>query len=190
MAGFPCREDVFLGGGAGRTKGLGSADVGEGRELPVPDEEELLEALTSLQKARAEVSSGGGLDQVDFAVRVRGRVRPHAIEEAGAMALQAVARADLGRDFCHRRHLQSTFKCTWAAWMSEANAGILRRAWCHRMQFFLDAELSSDEGAALTFTDDLIASYIEPIEMRAFPEGGLHARLAERVRLVRRIPFA
>ena len=55
------------------------------------------------------------------------------------------------------------------------------------MQWALDQELESPDGAKLKFTNALLASYKEPTELAAFAAGDLGGKTAERVRFVRSI---
>ena len=42
---------------------------------------------------------------------------------------------------------------------------MLCRAWCHKMQWCLNQELASEEGAGLEFTDEIMAAYNEPRDL-------------------------
>ena len=158
-------------------------------DLPEPDEEELLAAVTDLEKARAALGVDVAVLQQDFVTRVRGRRTPTADEVAGPMALQCQTRTDVGRDFCKRRGLQVTFKCSYATVDGHDNAGVLCRAWCHRMQFFLDLEQASPSGA----TEDIIGQlglYQEPSELTRLVGVSLGKEgIQERVIFIRSIPL-
>ena len=97
--------------------------------LEVPDEADMFDALKNLEKERRVVAEEGGSFQIDFATRVRGRKVATATEAAGPMAVQAVARTELGRQFCLRRGLQKTFKCTYSRHRGRDVSGVLSRSW-------------------------------------------------------------
>ena len=180
-------EKVGYGGaGSMGTKSRGSAEDAD-EEQYVPDEDEIWAALRDLEKARAEVAEEGGFEQVDFGTRVRGRRVATASEAAGAHALQAVARTELGKHFCDRRGLASTFKCTMS--VHGVHSGILCRSWCHRMQHFFDAEMESIEGWDSVFTQEMVGTYIEPIELRNLDGRLLKPVSQEALCKVRAIPI-
>ena len=154
----------------------------------MPEEEVVLGALADLEKARALVAEEGGLVEPDFVTRVRGRTRPTETEAAGSHALQAMARTDLGRSFCERRGLPSTFKCTLLT-HGERHAGMFCRAWCHCMQHFFDAELTSVECEALVFTREVVDAYQEPTELRELAGRKLKKLSDDALCKVRALPF-
>ena len=88
--------------GPKRARTGSSADAVAQVELPEPDEETLLRALDDLEKHRDVVADEGGLDQCEFAVRVRGRKTPSAGQAAGADGLQGQTRTELALGFCKR----------------------------------------------------------------------------------------
>ena len=105
----------FCGMGAPvKEKGGSSSKGTEGDDAdPLPEEEEIVAGLTALERARDVVAAEGGMLHTHFVTRVRGRAIATDAEEAGPMGLQGVARTDAANDFCARRHVFTTFKCTW-----------------------------------------------------------------------------
>ena len=158
-----------------------------GPELDVPDEAEMFSALADLEKERDIAEEEGALLQPDFATRVRGRVAATAKEAAGPMGLQGQCRTELGRDFCKRRGLHSTFKCTYRTHL-RGPSGVLCRAWCDKMQHFLHLEADSEEGEAFVFEDTDCRAYKETTELQALAAGELPAATRERIAFIRNIP--
>ena len=177
---------VAVGGSSSRAKS--SKDVEKSEDLlEVPDEAEVFEALKMLEKERSAVAEEGGLTQVDFATRVRGRAVATLSEDAGPMGVQGVARTELARQLCARRGLQHTFKCTYSVHGRDAS-GVLSRAWCHRMQFFLDFELASEDGEGVLITDDIVSSYGEPTELASLDKQKMSWATRERLIFIRNLP--
>ena len=101
----------------------------------VMDDEELLEALAMLEKERGiaayEHASSGC---ADFASRVRGGESMIPIIGEAVHATQAQRTSKFATAWAKRRGFHATFKATHDV-HGPAEAKLLCRCWCHRMQF-------------------------------------------------------
>ena len=168
-----------------RAKGSSSDKVNE--ELEVPDDEEIFSAMAALEKERETVAEEGALANIDFVTRVRGRVSSTSSEAAGPMGLQATVRTELAKEFCRRRGLQTTYKCTFSTHGRKVS-GVLCRAWCHKMQWLLNKELEVDDGESLEFTEEVLAGYHEPTEVTQLTAEEVHGASQERLAFLKNIP--
>ena len=90
--------------------------------------------------------------------------------------------------FCRRKRLQVTFRAGFTQHRSIDVCGILVRAWCHKMQFLYDLEISLG-GPEYRFRAADIAGYEEPAEFTELAAGAPAAsETARRVRQIRGIP--
>ena len=145
------KEGYTAAGGATPGEGSGGAKRGSEFEVDKTEEETLLRGVCDLEKAKDAVGDAIRPDDAVFAPKVR-------TPGAGlADAIQGQTRAE-GLSWCAGRGLQQTFKVTTSVHGLEA-AQICVRAWAHRMQFFYEMELESDEGDALAYSADKIATY-------------------------------
>ena len=103
-------------------------------------------------------------------------------------AFQAIARSDMGHDFCTRRKLQTTFKATFSEHGGQDNCLVLCRCWSQRMQFFLDLEIASEAGPSHVFSLADINSYIEPAELAVLLRSATKASTFSRLAFIRGIP--
>ena len=68
---------------------------------------------------------------------------------------------------------------------------ILLRAWCHRMQFFYDAERESPAVPAFSFSPAVLAMHIEPTELIDLVNNAAHEKWPKwmaRILAIRAIP--
>ena len=87
-----------------------------------------------------------------------------------------------------RRGLQVSFKASFSE-HGVAASKVLVRSWCHRMQFFWDLELRSEEGINLEYNETHVGSYLEPSELQALETDGSNPKWGSRIAFIRRIPF-
>ena len=146
------------------------------------DEERVLDALTSYEKAMEAVVGHLDVAGNDFKTKVR---RP---DEKAADALQAIAATHIATEWCRRRKLQVTFKMTILTHTLE-NSELFCRAWSHRMQYFLELEMASPEGCSLKYTAEHCRCYQEPVDFTAATIGVLGGKTMERARFIRNILF-
>ena len=181
-------KQVFVSSDADATA-RGSRDVvGIDDAEQMATDEAVLEAMAALDKARAAVADAGEHSDVDFVSRVRvSRARMEA-EGAGPDAIQGQCRSNLAEDWARTRGLQVTFKCTFTVHgLDGVVAGILCRAWCHRMQFFFEKSLAKGDDAA-DFSEADVAAYAEPTELARLASDGCPKKVMERVVAIRKIP--
>ena len=76
-------------------------------------------------------------------------------------AIQGIARREFANHFCQRRGVQKSIRCDIAAYQQDGCA-IMARAWCHRMQYFLNLDLA--RGESHVFTSGDLSEYHEPSE--------------------------
>ena len=153
------------------------------------DDEQLLESLTALDKERivtaAEHAFAGC---ADFVSRVRGG-ESHILktgEEVHAHQSQCIGK--FATAWARRRNLHTTFKATHGT-HGPAEAKLLCRCWCHRMQFFYDLELASAEGPALVYSREHVESYVEPTELTILAADGTNPAWHARIAAIRAIPL-
>ena len=128
------------------------------------DEDEVEQAMKHLDEVRVElaahapiVSDGG------FKTNVLGGMWLLAERGVACDAIQGAARGALAIGFCARRRVQKTIRLELAAHGHEA-CDIMARAWCHRMQHYLSAEVSGAAAEAEAFPAHVHTSYVEPSE--------------------------
>ena len=152
------------------------------------DEDTMMTALADLEKERiaaADEHSFSG--HPDFASRVRGGESQVLKSGEGAHAHQSQCTSKFSTAWARRRGLHATFKATHGP-RDIAQAKILCRSWCHRMQFFYNLEKASAEGPGLIYTAAHIASYVEPSELLALCMDGASPAWADRITAIRMIP--
>jgi len=180
-------EGFALAEGAADAGASSSLTASEPEHHAVGDEEELTRAMRELDQKRAELASQGQVDSDgDFKVGVLGGAWTLAAKGKVADAIQGVASSVLARDFCTARQIQKSIRFDIEAYGPEI-CGILARAWCHRMQYFLNAELRDPVVVGRKFGREIVADYEEPSEMAklaADPESS-SGKLDKRIRQVR-----
>ena len=182
--GFHGGEDAL----AAATRQAAQSSHAEQTAMTVMDDEQLLEALGALEKeqkiAAIEHASSGC---ADFKSAVRGGESQLYKSGDAVHANQARSVGKFATAWARRRGLHITFKATHGE-HGQAEAKVLCRAWCHRMQFFYDLELASAEGPELVYTLAHVASYIEPTELTALAADGSKDAWAARVFAIRALP--
>ena len=183
-----CKEGFSRGkSGAAGSGHSESGDPGSDSGCAI-DEDEILAGLRDLERAHAdaavEVAATGARD---FVPRPRGG--PSQIRETGegVHAMQGQT-TNADAEAWARLHGATTFKCTFTEHGVDASK-ILVRAWCHRMQYFFDAEMAAPEGFA--FTPDVVASYMEPTELVDLVNHRAHEKWRKwmaRIAVIRAIP--
>ena len=139
-------------------------------------------ALDELHRAREELCVDcGDLLCDDYRPRVLGCRWLAETSGRPFDAIQGVARTDEAADFAERITKQETMRC--AVSLGVQNAGILARAWCHRMQFFGDRE---KHALVLATGEEATQVYMEPDEFKQLADSDcLSAELRARVRMIR-----
>ena len=129
---------------------MGSGPHGEGSaELAELDEDLKFSALADLEKARADALEDYVISGcADFAARVRGGESQVRATGEGVHAMQGQCCSKFATAWARRRGLQVTLKASFIP-HGPAEAKVLTRSWCHRMQHFYDLELASAEGRDL-----------------------------------------
>lgn len=133
------------------------------------EEDTWLENMRQLETARAQLNCGAQ-EEAHFHTKVLGGA--WAMSHLGTPydAVQGACRGALAEAFCRRRRVQKSMRFNYNLYGASACA-ILARAWCHKMEFFLQQELQHPDGASLAFTPAMLGAYEEPSELRALLEG-------------------
>ena len=83
---------------------------------------------------------------------------------------------------------QVTFKMAFSE-HTEPSSRIVARAWVHRMQYFFDYQ-RSDGSPAFKFTQDVVDSYTEPLELaRLAAAADTKGSTLKRIAILRKIPL-
>eukprot|EP00974_Lingulodinium_polyedra_P110732 10709164-Lingulodinium_polyedra.AAC.1 len=101
-----------------------------------------------------------------------------------AKGFLAIARGDMAIQFCRRRGVAYSFKVTFSA-CGERGAGVLSRAWCHRLQYYYNEELLAPEGPTVAFSGRHHKGYQEPTEVKAWLEEGVRKEALEKLEMIR-----
>ena len=99
----------------------------------------LMESLAALDKARAALVGEAGVDEEHFGIKARGGTSQFLATGEALHAAQGVAKTAEAEDFCKRRSLQKTFKCTFSTHTYDASMTMVR-GWVHKMSYFLRLE--------------------------------------------------
>ena len=154
----------------------------------VTEEMVAMMAVKAMEAARA--AYGGPLTeerQDCFVVVVLGDTPKNRREGKPPDAIQGQCSGGIADTFCRNRKLQVTFRAGFGRHHPD-DCGILVRAWCHRMQFMLNTELSSGQGAAFNFSPASMAAYEEPAEFANLArESSAGTELYRRVAQIRSI---
>ena len=149
------------------SESCGSASSGHGdraREDVVLDEDAVEQAMRELDEVRAGLAAHEPREsEADFKTSVSGGQWLLAERGLACDAIQGSARGALANDFCARRGVQKSIRFDLAAYGHEA-CGIMARAWCHKMQFYLNAELGGRAEENLPFEANVHDAYAEPTE--------------------------
>jgi len=168
---------------------VSTTDIDDSAAVPEIDDETLLQGLADLEKARsAAVQDNAEMGADDFVSRVRGGASTATGIGQGVDAMQGHTTNQLVKARAVRRGLQVTFKASFSE-HGVAASKVLVRSWCHRMQFFFDLELRSDEGANLEYNETHVSSYLESSELQALEVDGHNPKWVSRIEFIRRIPF-
>ena len=141
------------------------------------------DALLTLDVVRQHVAACGNASSDDFGTRVLGGA--WTLQERGVVfdAIQGIARREFANQFCTRRGVQKPMRFDVSACGQEGRS-IMARAWCHRMQYFLDLELAHGEGHV--YTDAERRDYCEPSEFTMWADA-VKGRALERVAQIRAV---
>ena len=163
--------------------GSAATQLGDG-PAPELDDDVIEQGMRALEDARTALQAVPRSTD-DF--RTRAVTRSCLAEQRGN-ALQAIVgehASQRAREFCGRRHVQLSVSFSPEVYGHEA-CGVLARAWCHRVQHFLNEELSQPAGTAYTIDADAVAAYKEPAEFARLAETAA-AQLRRRVQQIRGI---
>jgi hypothetical protein len=172
LAVLDAKEGFDAHGGPGSSAAEGSQ---EGIAMDAPDDEaDLLSAMRELDLARDALAGSSTDAYDDFKTAVLGGawlLHTHGIPFD---AVQGAARGAFAKDFCARRGVQLAIRFSYNSYGAEL-CGVMARAWCHKMQFFLNLERRTPAGAAVVITRDHHDEYSEPTEFtRAVLESDCH----------------
>ena len=96
-------------------------------------------------------------------------------------AIQGSARGVLAQSFCRRRNVQLSARFDVSAY-GQVACNVLARAWCHRMQYYYNLELTDALGEGKVFTQADVDAYLAPTEFVQLVESRPHsAQLAKRI---------
>ena len=144
------------------------AVLSSSEEEPPSDEEPLHEddinaIFHDLALKRAELAANNPHVEDDFKVALSGG--PSTMKRAGVAydGIEASARGQHAKDFCHGHRLGLSFSCAFSRY-DEGTAGILGRAWCHKMQWFYNKAILH-ENLRYIFTLAECQLYAEPTEL-------------------------
>lgn len=138
-------------------------------------EHEVELGMRALEDARSALQAVV-ISSDDFKTRVVGR---SSLLEQKGNALQAIVGEQAtpkAREFCQRRHVQQSVSFSPEKFGGPDACGLLARAWCHKMQYFLNQEQLH---AAGTFEIDAaaLAQYCEPTDFAQLADiGGQQVR--------------
>eukprot|EP00974_Lingulodinium_polyedra_P036967 3545813-Lingulodinium_polyedra.AAC.1 len=126
------------------------------------EDAESMEVMKKLDAARAALGKDiqGSFDDFRTSVLL---AAPKDADQGGPYACLCVARGDLAIQWCKRRGLAYSQKLAFGVFGSSKIAGVLGRAWCHKLQHFYNLELLSPAGPDLKYTPKDFSDYQEPI---------------------------
>ena len=141
---------------------------------PLPDDA-ADDVFNALAMKRAEMYEKAPAPDDDFKVDLVGG--PATMKRSGLAydGVEAAARGQDAVDFCIRHHLPRHFSCKLPMY-DEHIAGILCRAWCHKMQWCLN---TTKHSTVIIVTAASIEAYGEPTEFTSLtddPNCTVHAR--------------
>ena len=104
-------------------------------------------------------------------------------------AIIGEARGAIAESFCRHRmtQLSMRFSVKEKDYGGVGPCGSMARAFCHRMQYYLDAELRQPDLAEKPFPEALHEAYEEPSEFVKFAAGNLKAATRKRVAGIRKL---
>eukprot|EP00974_Lingulodinium_polyedra_P103849 10051442-Lingulodinium_polyedra.AAC.1 len=149
----------------------GSAEGGleSGKEESDEEEEDLMQTrvMAALDKAREALAKESTLTFDDFRTTVLGG--QDLMQRTGKTHDNVIgmARGKAAEEFCKRHHEPYSFRASIATY-GEKGASILCRAWCHRAQYYYDAERKHFLGQGLVFSEVQHKDYQEPPELLAY----------------------
>ena len=156
----------------------------------VPDEEEVLRAMSDMEKERCALALEAPVSVGDFVLAIRGREKATSTAAVGSDAVQGKARGKEVELWCQHRHLQTTFKATYSEYRSQEVCRTLVKGWAHRMQYFYDLAMASGNANAFEFGLGHISSYVEPVEFHNLARAPPSTKLEARIASVRRLPLS
>ena len=142
--------------------------------------------LGDLDRARAELATAGEASFDDFKTRVLGGTWLAIQQGIGKDAVQGICRTALARRFCDRRGVLQSTRFNYSEHGKDA-PGIIARAWRHRMQYFLNIELSDPAGERLRFTAEHRRAYSEPTEFARLASECSHPPTQQRIAQTRAV---
>ena len=168
-----------------------ASSVGQTAASDYEDARPLLEELEdaawkALDMARAELGAESDASIHDFKTKIFGGRWTMAHIAAAFDAVQGGAAGALAEEFCAALGLQKTMRFDVAA-HGHAQASILARGFCHRMQHYVNAYVARPVVYGEAFSQDVHDSYEEPSELRRLAESDVPARTRDRIRAIRRL---
>ena len=143
------------------------SDGGGGyEELDVHLQEATMKALDAARREVAALPAPLGV--VYFKVRVLGGDFTQETEGRPISAIQGYACTKRSIKFCTRRLVQQSMRFDVDLNEGRPNCSILARGFCHRMQFFMEAEEADDTLCGRAFPLELVDSYVETSEFQRF----------------------
>ena len=136
-------------------------------------------------KTLAKLWQQNEVSQDDFTTRVLGGAWLMKTKGIPFDAVQGSVRGQLAKDFCERRSMQKAIGFEYTAYGGD-RCSILARAWCHRMQWLFNQELSLLVKPGQEFSEEHLKSYDEPSEFRRLAESA-SGKLSGRVSQIRAI---
>jgi hypothetical protein len=185
LAELDLREGFSKGSSTQSSKGESSQKHQESFCLEERDALQIEAFMKSLDEARAALVLDKALPASDdFKVCLLGGKWTMEHKHTAYDALQGSARGALAKDFCRKRELQMSMRFDVSAY-GEATCQILARAWCHRLQYFLDQEVAHPDFQGKDFPADVVAAYQEASEFSKLASSGAGKALQRRIDQIR-----
>ena len=124
-------------------------------------------AFAELRRKQEELHDETAVHEDEFKVHLIGG--PHAVKKGANACLSFVGRASgqFASEWCSNNgmHMSATFTFGGTQRKYEQDdAGIMARAWCHRLQFCFNRAIARPGPLSATFSGDELKSYLEPTE--------------------------
>ena len=126
-------------------------------------EDVLEQTMKELDRARADITEGKHDNVDDFKVKVLGGEWTKIHKKVSFDAVQGICSGSLAIRFCDHRGLNHS-KRFGKKGIDFATAAVLSRAWCHRMQFFMNEWFVKPPPKGEAFPKHVQDAYAEPTE--------------------------
>ena len=152
------------------------------------DDELFDEGMQALDAARLAMAAEPEASHEDFGTRVLGG--PWLLKTKGIPfdAIQGYGRGEATKQFCIRRNIPKTIRFDYQLYGGDA-CGVMARAWCHRLQWLFNLELSIVVSPLEAFALNDLRDYEEPSEFIALAESST-GKIVARIEQIRALPFA